>query len=56
MVDIVFIQLFSYPLCPIHGVVVILEETTALRIEMFHHRIKVITQNHFVMICSDSSL
>ncbi len=38
------------------GGVVILEETTPVRIEMFHHRVKVITQNNFVLICSNPSL
>uniref|UniRef100_A0A0E9XPF4 Uncharacterized protein n=1 Tax=Anguilla anguilla TaxID=7936 RepID=A0A0E9XPF4_ANGAN len=28
---------------------------TPIRIEMFHCRIKVITQNNFVLICSDPS-
>ena len=30
--------------------IVILEETTAIRIEMFHHRIKMVSQNNFVLI------
>ena len=38
------------------SVLVIMEETTPFRIEMFHHRIKVITQNNFVLICSDPLL
>ena len=32
------------------GGIVILEETTPIRIEMFHHRRKVITHNDFVLI------
>ena len=31
---------------PVNWGVVILEETTPIRIEMFHHRIKVITHNN----------
>lgn len=36
--------------------IVILEVTTPIKIEMFHCRIKTITQNNFVWICSDSIL
>ena len=58
MIHIIFILIkpFSDPSCPMDGSIVILEETTPIRIEMFHHRIKVITQNNFVLICSDPSL
>ena len=35
---------------------IVLEETTSIRIEMFLHRIKIITENNFVLICSDPSL
>ena len=38
------------------GSIVVLEETTHIRIEMFHHRIKVIIQKSFVLIYSDPSL
>lgn len=41
------------PTCPIDGVIVVLEEAISIRIEMFHHRIKVTTQNDFVLICVD---
>ncbi len=56
MTHIIFILIkpFSDPSsCPMDGA--ILEETTPIRMEMFHHRIKVITQNNFVLICSDPS-
>ncbi len=58
MIHIIFILIkpFSDPSCPADGGIVILEETTPIRIEMFHHRIKVTTQNNFVLICSDPSL
>ena len=57
MIHIIFILIkpFSDPSCPMDGGIVILEETTPIRIEMFHHRIKVITQNNFGLICSDPS-
>ena len=56
MIHIIFILIrpFSDLSCPMDGD--ILEETTPIRIEMFHHRIKVITHNIFVLISSDSSL
>ena len=48
------IKWFSDPPC---GVVPCIRvETTPIRIEMFHHRIKAITQNELVLICSDPSL
>ncbi len=58
MIHIIFmlIKPVSDPSFPVDGGIVILEETTPVRIEMFHHRIKVITQNNFVLICSDPSL
>lgn len=34
---------------------VVLEENIPMRMEMFHHRIKQINQNDFVLICSDVS-
>ena len=37
------------------GGTVILQETTPLIIEMFHHRIKEMAQNIFILICSDLS-
>lgn len=37
------INLFSDSLCPVDGGIVTLEETTAIRMEMFYHRIKEIT-------------
>ena len=57
MIHIIFIliQPFSDPSCFIDEGIVILEETAPIRIEMFYHRIKVITQNNFVLICSDPS-
>ena len=54
--DILLIKPFSDPSYPVNWGIVILEETTPIRIEMFHHRTKVITQNNFVLICSDPSL
>lgn len=46
----------SHPSCPVNGGIVILEETAVIRIEMFHHMIKVITHNNFALACSDPSL
>ena len=40
----ILIKPFSDPLCPMDGGIVILEETIPIRIEMFHYRIKVITE------------
>ncbi len=56
--DIIFtlIKPFSDPLCPMDGGIFIVEKTTPIRIEMFHHRAKVITQNNFVLICSEMLL
>lgn len=42
----------SNPLCPLDRAIIILEETTLVKIEMFHYRKKVITHN-FSVICSD---
>lgn len=36
--------------------IIILEQTTPIRINMFHHRIKLVSQNNVVLTCSDSSL
>ena len=57
MIHIIFILIkpFSDPSCPMDGGIDS-QETTTIRIEMFHHRIKVIAQNNFVLICSDPSL
>lgn len=41
MIYVIFIKPFSEPLCPENGDIVILEETTDIRIEMFHHMMKV---------------
>lgn len=46
------IKPFSDTLYPMDGGILILEETTLIRTEMFHHRIKVMTQKNFVLICS----
>lgn len=51
-----FIKAFSKPLCPVHGGLLILKETISIRIEMFHHRKKVINQRNSVLICIESSL
>uniref|UniRef100_A0A667YL35 RING-type E3 ubiquitin transferase n=1 Tax=Myripristis murdjan TaxID=586833 RepID=A0A667YL35_9TELE len=51
MIYIIFILTKT---CPVDGV--ILEESTPIRIQMFYHRSKVITQNNCVLICSESSL
>ena len=59
MIHIIFILIkpFSDPSCPMDGGIVILEETSPIRIEMFHQRIKVIIQINFVLICrSDQTL
>lgn len=54
MIHIVFILVkpFSDPLFPLSGSGMILKETTPLRTEMVHHRIKVMSQD--VLTCSDS--
>lgn len=44
------------PLCTIDGGTVMMEETTPVRKEMLCHKIKVITQNSFVLICNYLSL
>ena len=58
MIHIIFILIkaFSDPSCPVSWGIVILEETTPIRTEMFHQRVNVITQNNFELICSDPSL
>ena len=59
MIHIIFMQYqnIQQPLLPYGwGGIVILEETTPHQIEMFHQRMKVITQNNCVLICSDPSL
>lgn len=38
------------------GCIVTLEETPPIMIEMFHHSVKVITRNNFVLISSDRPL
>ena len=52
MVYIVFmlIKPFSDHSCPVDGDIVFLEETTPIRIEMLHLRLKVINQNGCVFI------
>jgi hypothetical protein len=47
MVYIVFmlIKPFSDLSYPVDGGIIILEETTPIRIDIIHHRLKVITQN-----------
>ncbi len=52
---LILIKPFGDPSRPVDGGTVILEETTPIRIEMFHHRIKVINQNNFVLICINPS-
>lgn len=47
---------FSELSCPVVGGMVILEETTYIRIEMFHHGIKPSNQNNFVLISIDLPL
>lgn len=47
---------FSDPLCSVDWGIDILEETTPTRLEMSHHRKKVLPQNHFILICGDLSL
>ncbi len=44
---------FSDLSCPLDTGIVILEETTPIRRELFHHRSRVTNQNNFVLICSD---
>lgn len=46
---------FSDPWCSIDGDIVILEDTTPMKMEMFHHRTKVINQTYLGLICSGSS-
>ena len=55
MIHIIFILIkpFSDPSSSMDGGIVILEETTPISIEVSHRRIKAITQNNFVLICSD---
>lgn len=53
---VTLVKLSGGPSCPMDGVVVIVEEITPIRTEMFHHRTKVITQNYFVLICSGPCL
>lgn len=48
-----FMNPFSEPSYLVDEGMLILEE---IRIETFHHRINLINQKNFVMICSDSSL
>ena len=56
MICIIYkVKPFSDPSCPMDGGIVMLEESTAIWIEMLHYRIKVIMQNNFVLICSDPS-
>lgn len=57
MISIIFmlIKTSSEPLYPGDAGAVILEEATPIRIEMFPHRIKQISQNHFVLIFSKPS-
>jgi hypothetical protein len=52
MVYIIFmlIKPFSDDSCPVDGGNVILEETTPIRIETIHHRLKVTTLNGCVFI------
>uniref|UniRef100_A0A0E9PRG6 Uncharacterized protein n=1 Tax=Anguilla anguilla TaxID=7936 RepID=A0A0E9PRG6_ANGAN len=58
MIKFIFILiiLFSDPSCPVDEGIFIMEEITPIRIEIFHHRIKLITQNNFVLICSEPTL
>lgn len=48
MTDIIFILV--KPLCPVHEVGFFLQETTPLRIERLHHRIRVISRNNFALM------
>ncbi len=54
MIHIIFILIkpFSESSCPVDAGMDSVEETTPIRIEMFHLRIKVITQNNFIFIFS----
>lgn len=55
MIHIIFILItpFSDPSSPMNVDTIILEETTAIRIDRLLHRTKGIAQNNFVLICND---
>lgn len=42
---------FSEPLNPVVKEIVILEETMHIRIDLFHRRIKMISQNNILQLC-----
>ena len=50
----ILIKPFTEHLCPVNGGSAIQEETIHIRKETFYHRIKVISQNNFGLICSES--
>lgn len=49
-------QTIREPLCSVDEYIVIMEEKTPIRAEMFHCRIKFINQNNFALIVDDFSL
>lgn len=51
---LILIKPFSDPVCSMDGGTV--RESTSIKIEMFHHRGKVIAQNNLVLIDSDPTL
>lgn len=51
-----YIIVIHESLCFVDGGAVILEETTLVRKEMFHLKVKMISQNDLVLICSEASL
>lgn len=51
----ILIKRFSEPSCTLDGGGIVREDTIPNCIEMFHHRIKVISQNNSVVICSVQS-
>lgn len=48
--------MIQWALVPCKWGAIILEETTLIRIEMFYHKVKVISQDDSELISSDSSL
>lgn len=54
MIYIILYISFVKPLRPVDRDTVIVEETTPIRMDIFYQKIKVIRQNSFVLIHSDS--
>lgn len=53
----ILIKAFTETMCPLNKSIFMLEEKTLhIRIGMFHHRIKVVSQENIVFICSDPFL